>query len=168
MFAQQFPGIDGFLGTRGSFMLDLVFVAMFAIVPTLVVSVYLVRFRRQYRLHKTIQLSLGTILLVAVTAFETEQMLVPWEPRAEESPYFDSNAKWQSVAGMSLLIHLFFAVPTTLLWIFVIVQGLRNFEREPIPNRYSNRHRMWGRLAAFEMTMTAITGWVFYYLAFVA
>ena len=32
MLVGQLPGIDGFLGTRGSLMLDIVFLAMFAVV----------------------------------------------------------------------------------------------------------------------------------------
>ena len=46
--------IDGFLPFgRGSLMLDVVFVAMFVIVPLLALSLWLVKFRRNYQLHKT-------------------------------------------------------------------------------------------------------------------
>ncbi len=70
--------------------------------------------------------------------------------------------------GLIFYIHLFFAVPTALLWIYVIVQALRKFPSPASPGEYSMRHIFWARLAAFEMTMTAITGWSFYWLAFVA
>ena len=149
-------------------MLDVVFLAMFAIVPAMFVSIYLVKFRGRYLLHKQIQLSLGLILLVAVTAFEVEQIFFPWEPRAQPSPFFDANQPWSGPVGISLMIHLLFAIPTPFLWTFVIVQALRKFSRNPFPNDYSARHRGWARIAAFEMTMTAVTGWVFYVLAFVA
>ena len=39
----DYPGIDGFLGTRASLMLDVVFLAMFAVIPTMAVSVHLVK-----------------------------------------------------------------------------------------------------------------------------
>ena len=123
LFAQQYPGIDGFLGTRGTLMLDVVFVAMFAIVPVMLWSIYLVKYRARYRLHKRIQLTLGTTLLIAITAFELEQRWIPWKARAEPSPYFDSAHPWTSPVGISLLVHLFFAIPTTVLWIFVIVRA---------------------------------------------
>ena len=168
LFGQSFPGVNGFLGTRGTLMLDVVFLAMFVIVPVMLYSIYLVRYRRRYRLHKQLQLGLGLILLIAVSVFEIEQILVPWEARAEPSPYFETDHKWSSPVGISLLVHLFFAVPTFFLWIYVIVQAWRKFPRNPVPNEYSSVHRRWARLAALEMTMTAITGWVFYYLAFVA
>jgi putative membrane protein len=50
----------------------------------------------------------------------------------------------------------------------VIIQGLRKFPRPPAPGVHSTSHKFWGWLAAISMSMTAITGWIFYYLAFVA
>jgi len=173
----SYPGIDGFLGTRASIMLDVVFVAMFAVLAVMAVSIYLVRYRRLYLLHKRIQVVLGTVLLITVGAFEVDmQWLTEWELRAAASPYFvadysattPASAKWGSTVGKSLLVHLAFAVPTFVLWVFVIVQGLRYFPHPPQPNAYSARHKAWARLAAFGMTVTSLTGWVFYYLAFVA
>ena len=168
LLAQQYPGIDGFLGSRATLMLDIVFVSMFAIVPLMLWSIHLVKRHARYRVHKRMQLTLGATLLVAVSAFEVEQQLIPWEARAEPSPYFDAVHPWTCPVGISLIIHLFFAVPTVFLWIFVIVQALRKFPRDPLPGQYSKSHIWWARWAAFEMAMTAVTGWAFYYLAFVA
>jgi hypothetical protein len=162
------PGIDGFLGTRGSFMLDVVFLAMFAIVPLLGLSIYFVKCRRRYGLHKRMQLLLGTVLLIAVAGFEIDmQLLTDWQQRAAGSPYFDAATPWTCPAGISLLVHLFFAIPTALLWIYVIAGALRRFPRPAAPSPYSRHHLFWARLAAFEMLMTALTGWTFYWLAFV-
>lgn len=166
---KAFPGIDGFLGTRASIMLDVVFLAMFAVVPLMLLSIYLVKYRRQYRLHKVIQLTLGIVLLIAVTAFEIDmQFITQWELRAEPSPYFSLEDKWGSPVGIALLVHLLFAIPTAVLWVITIVQALRHFPSPPHPNSFSPRHVLWGRAAAIEMVMTAVTGWVFYYLAFAA
>jgi membrane-associated HD superfamily phosphohydrolase len=167
LLGEQFAGLDGFLGTRGSLMLDLVFLAMFAIVPVLSVSVYLVKYRRQYRIHKQIQVALGVVLLVAVTAFEVDmRFFTDWKERAAPSPYFEPET-WNPV-WYSLIVHLCFAVPTTLLWIYVIVAALRRFPIPPGPSDYSLTHVFWARLATVGMVMTAATGWVFYWLAFVA
>ena len=38
----------------------------------------------------------------------------------------------------------------------------------PAPCPYSPTHIFWARLAAIDMTLTTLTGWLFYYLAFVA
>jgi hypothetical protein len=140
---------------------------MFAVVPCMACSVYLVRYRRRYRLHKWIQLTLGVVLLLAVVLLELEVRIWGWEQRAAASPFW-SDQRWNDGVHYSLAVHLFFAIPTALLWIWVIVQALRHFPAPPVPNHYSPRHILWARLAAGGMVMTAITGWVFYWLAFVA
>jgi len=171
LFAQQaIAELNGFLPTRGSWMLDFVFAAMFAIIPVMAWSIYLVKFRspkQEYKCerHKWIQLTLAAVLVVAVTAFEIDLNLITknWRPLAEPSPYYATK-----LVDYSLWIHLCFAVPTPFLWGFVIVQALRKFPCPAAPCGYSQRHKRWGRIAAIAMFMTAATGWVFYWLAFVS
>lgn len=158
----EFSGIDGFLPFRGSFMLDLVFVAMFAIVPVTGLSIWLVKRHACYEFHKRIQLTLGAVLLVAVGAFELDMRINGWRHRAEVSPYYDSWV-WHS-----LYLHLAFAISTAVLWTIVIVQGLRKFPQPARPNEYSGVHKHWAWAAAIDMLFTAVTGWAFYYLAFIA
>lgn len=160
----------GILPTRGSVMLDFVFVALFAVIPVMIWSICLVKFRKpsqnyKCQWHKRIQLALAAILLVAVTAFEIDMRFVTkdWRSLAEASPYYASK-----IVDYSLWIHLCFAVPTPLLWIFVIVRALQKFPKPPAPGEYSSRHMLWGKIAATAMFMTALTGWIFYWLAFVA
>jgi putative membrane protein len=177
--------IDGFLGTRASLMLDVVFLAMFAVLVILAVSIYLVRNRRNYVWHKRIQLILGFVLLVTVTLFEADMRINGWMDRAAESKFYGpmQSPPWllstvylkllhrAEVPGLvftSLAVHLFFAVTTALLWIAVIVQALRRFPKPPVPNDYSPQHKFWAWLAAIDMGFTALTGWIFYVLAFVA
>ena len=163
----DYPGIDGFLGTRASLMLDVVFLAMFAVIPAMAVSVHLVKHHGKFTLHKRIQVTLGIILLVTVTAFEVDMRINGWRPRAEASPHYAEG--WtEGWVNPLLAIHLVFAISTTFLWIFVIVQALRKFPNPPAPCAYGPTHKRWARLAAADMTMTALTGWTFYYLAFVA
>ena len=57
---------------------------------------------------------------------------------------------------------------TPLLWIVVIVRAVRNFPHPPQPGAHSSSHIFWAWLATVEMAMTALTGWIFYWLAFVA
>lgn len=156
-------GIDGFLGTRASLMLDVVFVAMIVVVPVLLWSIALVRYRQNYLLHKRVQIALATVLLLAVAFFEIDmRFLTDWRHRAEPSPYYET---W---VFPSLYVHLVFAVPTAVLWIVVTVQALRRFPNPPQPGPHSRQHVFWARLAAIEMCLTAITGWIFYLLAFAA
>lgn len=159
--------LPGFLGTRASFMLDVVFLAMFAVIPLMGLSIGLARYRRLYGAHKTLQLTLGTVLLVAVLAFEIDmRFFTDWEELAAPSPYYAAET-WCPV-WIALAVHLAFAVPTTLLWVVVIYRALRGFARPPRPGPHSGSHMLWGRVAGFGMLMTGVTGWVFYYLAFAA
>jgi len=164
-----YPGLDGILPFgRGSLMLDVVFVAMFAVVPLLLISVYLVKYQRRYALHKQLQLAMASVLLVAVLLFEIDIRVNGWESRAEPSPYFDAANKFTCPAGISMVVHLSFAVPTLVLWVVVVVQALRKFSNPPAPGAHSRWHARYGMLAAAGMVMTAVTGWLFYWLAFVA
>ncbi len=157
----------GLLPTRGSLMLDVVFLALLLVVPLMCWSIYLVRYRRRYVLHKRIQLALGIALLAAITAFEIDlRFITDWEALAVGSPYFVPGT-WDAV-WISLAIHLCFAVPTPFLWVFVIVRALRRFPHPPSPGQHSAQHIFWARIAAAGLLATAVTGWVFYYLAFIA
>ncbi len=157
----------GFLPTRGSIMLDVVFVAMFAIVPVLLLSIYLVKFRQQFALHKTIQIASAAVLLIAVVAFEVDvRLFTDWELLAVESPYYQPDV-WCPV-WIALAVHLCAAIPTPLLWIVVIVQALRRFPSPPVPGTHSGAHKTLGWIATMGMILTAVTGWIFYWMAFVA
>jgi len=159
----EFTGINGFLGSRASIMLDVVFLAMFAVLPVMAVSIGMARFRRQYAWHKRIQLTLAIILLFAVAAFEIDmQFISGWQTRATPSPYWPAGVK------TSLYIHLVFSISTFFLWLYVVIGALRNIPKPPAPSPYSRRHIFWARLAAIDLTLTALTGWIFYWLAFVA
>jgi uncharacterized membrane protein YozB (DUF420 family) len=160
-------GADGFLGTRASLMLDVVALAMLLVVPALAFSVYLVMVRHEYTWHKRLQLALGLALLVTVLAFEADMRIGGWRHRAESSAFAggDGATDWVSVV---LGVHLCFAVTAALLWIVVIGRALRSFPSPAMPSPHSPWHRRFGMAAAIDMVCTAVTGWIFYYVAFVA
>jgi len=162
----MYQGIDGFLGTRASLMLDVVFLAMFAVLPVMAFSIWLVKYRQAFLLHKRIQLVLAAVLAATVALFETDIRINGWRDRAIESAYYHAQESWHWV-NLSLAIHLGFAVTTAVLWIVVVTRALRNFPSPPVPGPHSASHIFWARLAAIDMGLTAVTGWVFYILAFV-
>ncbi len=161
-------GLDGFLPGRASLMLDAIVVTMFFVLLALCTSIYLVRFRKRYRAHKWIQIILASSLMAVLVLFEIDVHFIDnWIQRADASPYFDASTGTGLVA-YSLGIHLFFAITTFALWLLVILRALRNFPKSPSPNDHSRFHRRWGRVAALDMLFTTLTGWIFYWLAFVA
>jgi uncharacterized membrane protein YozB (DUF420 family) len=158
------PGIDGFLGTRAPLVLDVLFLAMFVVVVVLAGSIYLVKYRRRYVLHKWVQIVFGVILLVAVCVFEIDIQLHGWEDRA--AGQIDGHVS--STVWTALYVHLTFAVSSVILWPVVIIRALRRFPDPPRPALHSQWHKRWAWVAAVDMLLTAVTGWVFYWLAFVS
>lgn len=161
------PSMNGFLGTRGSFMLDLVFASMLAAVPLLLLSGWLVRYRKQYGTHRKLQMVLSVVLLVAVAAFELEMRLFGWTDRAVDSPFW-IDGRSNDWIDYSLMLHLCFAIPTPFIWGFVVYKAMKKFPNPPEPSAHSRSHRFWGRIAMAGLTLTALTGSVFYWLAFAA
>ncbi len=159
--------MDGFLGTRGSFILDLVFVAMICVLPILVFSRYLVRSKHNFRAHRTIQSVVAGVLLVAVLVFEVDMRINGWTHRATASPYW-VDGQWNDWIDWTLAIHLCFAIPTPFVWAGLIWAAMRKFPNPPEPNAHAAAHRRWGTIGMLMMALTSITGWAFYLLAFAA
>jgi uncharacterized membrane protein YozB (DUF420 family) len=160
--------INGFLPWRGPLMLDVIVLGMVFVLIALAWSVYSVKYRHRYQGHKLIQLGLASGLLILLTCFEVDvQFFENWRQRALPSPYYDA-ASHSGLVVYSLWVHLFFATTTVALWLLLIVRALRQFPNPPAPNSHSRFHARWGTVAAIDMLLTALTGWIFYFLAFVA
>jgi hypothetical protein len=162
--------LNGFLGYNASFMLDVIVCALVLVVPTLAMSIYLVKVRRKYLLHRNIQLALGVVLLVAVVAFEVDirrhggWLAIVNKP---EQPPRLTGASLEFARNV-LWVHLVFAVSTPILWATTITLALRRFPSPPQPAEHSRLHKTLGWLSAADITLTAVTGLYWYYVAFVA
>ena len=153
--------MEGFIpASRAGFMLDVVVVAMFAVLPLMAWSIYLVRYRKNYKLHRKVNLSIAGTLLVAVVLFEIDIRLHGWRHLAE------SSALYETWVDPILYVHLIFAISTVLLWVMTVVSAMREFSANPRPTPGKHFHRRFARLAALGMCGTAVTGWVFYITAF--
>ena len=159
----------GFLGYPTTFMLDFVVCALIVIVPLLLWSLWLVRFRRNYSAHKRLQIALGLILLAAVTAFEVDMRLHGgWQNILAQQQLAEAafNAKIAEVRPW-LYLHLVFAVSTPLLWATTITLALQRFGANPAPGKHSRLHKTLGWASAIDVSLTSVTGLIFYYVAFV-
>lgn len=158
-------GIDGFLtplGSRASIGMDVVLIGLLALLPVLAWSIAAVRAGR-YGLHKRLQLFIVTALAGAIVVFEIDvRIFSDWRHRAAASPFWPAGVLW------SLGIHLVFAVSTFVLWTWVVWEAFRRFPTPPLPGTHGPRHRRMARLAALDLAATAVTGLLFYWLAFVA
>ena len=163
-------GIDGFLGTRASLGMDVVLVGLIALLPVLAWSVALVR-RGAYATHKRLQLFIVVALLAAIIVFEIDVRLISdWKLRAAGGVAWGGqpNPWWPAGVLIALGIHLVFAVSTLVLWVWVVWEALARFPSPPVPGSHGARHKVMARLAASDLQLTAITGSVCYWLAYVA
>lgn len=156
--------MPGFLpfSDRSFFMMDFVCVAMVLVLPAIGFGIYMARTKKNYAFHKKWQLLLATVLLLTVVFFEIEVRFSNWQEAAKQSPFYETYLY------PTLIIHLVFAISTVILWLANIYGALTCFSKPPKPGAYSSRHKRLGRLSALGMLGTALTGWLFYYIAFVA
>ena len=160
---------DGFLGYNASFMLDVVVCALVLIVPALAYSLYLVKFRRKFTAHRNMQVVLGVVLLLTVGAFEIDLQLVHngWENVvARRQPPL--NAEQLAFVRRVLWVHLVFAISTPLMWALTIGLAWKRFPRPPAPGPHSRLHKRLGWISTIDITLTSVTGLLFYYFAFIA
>jgi hypothetical protein len=160
---------QGFLGFDSSFMLDVVVCALVLVVPVIVVSLFVVKVRKNYALHAAIQTTLSVVLLLVVVAFEVDMRLHGgWRNivnKNPEAPRVIDEALSQ--VHTMLLVHLVFAVSTPVLWITTLILAWRRFASPPQPGTHSRTHKTLGWLATLDLVLTSVTGLGFYYLAFV-
>jgi putative membrane protein len=103
------------------------------------------------------------VLLFAVVVFEVDVRTHGWKERAAGQ----LGGEPSSGVYTALYVHLVFAVTTVILWPVVIVRAIRNFPIPPAPAAHSAWHKRWAWVATAEMVLTSVTGWIFYWMAFV-
>ncbi len=159
----------GFLGNDSSFMLDFVVCALVLVVPILLYSIWLVKIKRNFALHRLLQIALGGILLVAVVAFEIDmRMHGGWENIVNKNPQTPRlNAEQIAQVRQVLYIHLIFAVSTPFLWATTLWLAIKRFPKPIQPAEHSSQHKMLGWLSTIDLSLTSITGLIFYYFAFI-
>jgi putative membrane protein len=155
--------MNGFIpGSRGSFMLDLVAVAMFAILPAVAFAMHLVKNKRSFAAHKKVMLGISVVLAIAVILFELEMRFVGWRQLAEPSPYYNT------ILSTVLAVHLTCSITTVIALTTTVWFALRKFPVPPQPNAHSKLHKNLGVTSATGLFLTSVTGWIFYYMAFFA
>jgi hypothetical protein len=109
--------------------------------------------------------------VAALVVFEIDvRLLSDWKMRAAGGPPWSGhpNAWWPAGVLVALGIHLVFAISTPVLLTWVVWEALARFPAPLTPGSHGPRHRWMARMAAADLVLTAITGTIFYWLAFVA
>lgn len=152
---------QGFLGTRGDILMDLVVLSFLVILPVLMISWRAAR-RGNYAQHRAIQISLVLVLAVAVGLFEVDLKL--------SGGIFELTRE-SSYAGTTLLNgliygHTLVAIGSTLVWVPLVIVSLRKFANPPVSNAFGPTHRKWGRLGMLLMMASGLSAVPLYYLGF--
>ena len=156
----------GFLGYPSTLMLDVVVCALILVVPALLFRIYLVKFRRQYLWHRRLQTGLGVALLITVCLFEVDMRLHGgWQAILKQRSVLLTEEQLQWVSRV-LMVHLVFAISTVLLWAVTLTHGWKRIPHPPQPSPHSGLHKLLGWSSTISLTLTSVTGLVFYYYAF--
>lgn len=152
----------GFLGTPASLMLDVVVCSLVLVLPMLAASLYVVKARNNYALHKLLQIALSAALLVVVLLFEIDMRLQGgfWV-MAKDSPYADT-----AFLKILLYVHLCFSITTVFVWYGTAIWAIRRFPSPPGPNAFSPKHKLAAWIAVADMAGTVVTGLMVYYYGF--
>lgn len=152
----------GFLGTGANLLLDIVVVALAALLPALFFSWRSAR-AGKYPLHKRMQVTLFWVLTVAVLLFELDIRL----SGGIVAMTGDSRFAGTLILSGSIWFHMALAILTASVWIWLLFTSLRRFPSPPEPGAFSPTHRRWGRIAMIGMVLTGITGIELYVIGFV-
>ncbi len=150
------------LFSRAPLILDILFLAMLAFLPLLLFSVYLVRIKKKFLIHKRLQIGLTVALMSILIAFEIEMRLNGWRQYTDESPYNHTTLM------PFLLSHIAIASATLVFWIVTFIHGLKKIALPPIQSPSTSIHKNLAWISVIGLTLTTLTGWIFYYMAFIA
>lgn len=157
--------MTGFLPFHATFMLDVVLIALFLVVPILIFGLVQVH-KKNYLLHAKIMTGLGLLVFIVVIAFEIDIRIQGGIDAILEN----SGRKLANTSGFKnlLYIHLFFAISTCILWVITTIGAIKRFGfKAPQPGAYSKAHKLLGKLTVLDILGVAVTGFAVYYMAFI-
>jgi len=155
-------GTDGILGSRATAAVDVAYLLLLVIIPLFVWSLEALLVRRNYRLHKRIQLALTPAFLVAFAILARDFLLGDWRTRAVK----DAGEAIAPITLMTLSIHVAFLVTSLLIWVVLLVAAIRRVPNPPGPCKFGPTYLFWIVLLGLQTFLAMLTGWEFYMLAY--
>lgn len=145
-------------------MLDVVVCSLVLVLPTLIFSLYQIKIRRNYLLHKRVQIALGIVLFIVVAFFEYDMRSQGgFYVLAKDSPWVDTGfMKWL------LRVHLCFSISTVFIWGATTILAAIKFPSPPGPSGFSPTHKIMAWTSVVDIVCTVVTGLMVYYFGFVA
>jgi len=149
-------------GARCDILMDIVVVSMVIILPLLWYSFKKVKVDRNFKLHRTIQLTMFIILFFVVLLFEYDMQ--------QNGGIFEmvKGSAYEGTFFLNFMIyfHTFLSITTSLIWTLLIIFSLIKFGKKPKPGKFSKIHKFWGKIGMWDMALTCITGLLLYIYGF--
>ncbi len=147
--------IEGFLGTRADIIVDTVMLASTLLPFMLIVAIGYAQ-KGKYDVHKWLQIVLFVVVNVLVIALEVDIRIGGLDEVIAKSPYYGST-ELLSI----FIIHLIFAVSSTLLWFWLIIVSTKRY-----PVHFTFAHKKYGKIVFVDIVLTMLTGWGLYAMVF--
>lgn len=149
--------MEGFLGTRGDFVVDLVMLIS-GFLPFLLLFAFYLAARGKYDLHKYFQIALFSIVTLLVVALELDVQFGGLSEISKQSPYAGTTELM-----VVFIVHLFFAVTSFFGWLWLIIVSTKRY-----PLFFEFNHKKWGKIIFWDILLMAVTGWILYLMTFAA
>ncbi len=147
--------MEGFLGTRGDFIVDLV-MTVSGFLPFLLMFTFYLAAIGKYDMHKYMQIGLFTILTLLVIALELDVRFGKISLIGSLSPYYGTTE-----LTVVFVIHLFFAISSLVAWFWLLLKTLKRY-----PKVFYFNHKKWGKIIFWDIVFMVITGWILYWMSF--
>lgn len=147
--------MEGFLGTRGNFIIDLVMIISGFLPFLLLFAFYLAAIGKKL-LHKYMQIILFSIVSILVVSLELSIQFGGLSEISKQSPYAGTTQ-----LTILFVVHLIFAISSFLGWLWLIIKSSKVY-----PSNFEFNHKKWGKILFWDIVFMVITGWILYWMTF--
>ncbi len=147
--------MEGFLGTRADFVVDLV-MTISGFLPFLLIFTFYLASMGKHDLHRNLQIILLSIVLILVIALELDVQFGGLAEISSQSPYAGTVE-----LTVVFLVHLFFAITSFVGWFWLVIKSTKRY-----PIFFEFDHKKYGKRLFIGIVMMAITGWILYWMTF--
>lgn len=153
--------IQGFLGTKALFFMDVVTI-YFALLPFLLAFSISYAVKKEFKKHLISQGIILAITLVIVLVFEIGVRV---------SGGFVEYAKDSSISYdfllIFLIIHIVIAIASVSGWLYLFISSIKEYKQNGLENFSNTKHKKIGKAIFLSLTISSIMGVCIYIFLFV-
>ncbi len=151
----------GFLGTRAPLFMDEVMIIV-ALLPFLIGLGIWLAILGHHKLHYRFQTILFMVTVVVLGYFEYGTKV-----GGGFKEYIKDSSIEATLALSFLIFHIIIASITIIMWAWTLKVSFADRKRKALPGVYSSSHKKSGRVVAFLILLTSVTGVGVYWILFI-